>query len=226
MDRLRVKDYADLFGFATALGNHAKGFTDYDVVIVDELSSMSQDALDDVVTEKTGDINGEVDWTYYKSAGRRVMSVLNKLHDVEGLHVIVVAHERKDLLRPKVFVTSPAFNPSLMGDVGKIMHVIANCSRIVEGSEAATTFRFIIQSQLSKLVTAKSRIGGMPTYLDPTEFVGVIDNWVSSGAIATDTTSAEVYHDPAEDMLPGEGVTAVDLESTDEDDEPAMQESE
>ena len=226
MTRLRVKDYADLFGFATALEKRAKGFEDFDVVVVDEMSSMAQGALDDVIEEKTGDENGEADWTFYRPAGRRIMSVLNKLHDVEGLHVIIVAHERKDLLRPKVFVTSPGFNPSLFTDVSKIMHVIANCSRIVEGSEKDPSARFIIQSQLSKLVTAKSRIGGMPTYVDPSTFVDIVDTWVTSGAISTETNQAETYMDPAEDMLPGEGVTAVDLASDDEDDEPAMQESE
>jgi hypothetical protein len=226
MTRLRVKDYSDLFGLAIALENRSKGFEEFDVIVVDELSSMAQGALDDVITEKTGDENGEADWTFYRPAGRRIMSVLNKLHDVEGLHVIVVAHERKDLLRPKVFITSPGFSPSLFTDVGKIMHVIANCSRLVEGSEKEPQARFMIQSQLSKLVTAKSRIGGMPTYVDPATFVDVVDTWVTSGAISTDMATGEVYIDPAEDMLPGEGVTAVDLASTDDDDEPAMQESE
>jgi deoxyadenosine/deoxycytidine kinase len=221
MTRLRITNYADLYGVATAMEKHHPKFKDFDVVILDEFSSMADGTLDEVVTEKTGDVTSDIDWTYYRSSAQRMIAVLNKLHAIEGLHVIIVAHERKDLLRPKVYVTSPGFSPKFRDSVMQLMHFVGNCSRVVEGSEAKTTYKFMIQAQLSKLVMAKSRIPGIPTYLDPATTIDVIQNWVYSGQIEVDTSSAEEYVDPAEDMLPGEGVTSADL-VVEDDDEPAL----
>lgn len=219
--RIRLNSYADLFGVATALERNAKGFEDFDVVILDEFDSMSDTTMDEYVVETAGDITAEVEGKYYRPMAQRVMAVLNKLHAIEGLHVILVGHERKDELRPKVFVTSPGFSPKLRDQIMQLMHVVANCSRVVEGSEANASYKFVVQTQLSKLVMAKSRIGGMPTYLDPATTIDVISNWIDSGAIMEDTAVAEDYVEPQEDMLPGEGVTAADL-SAEDDDEPAL----
>lgn len=224
VQRIRCKSYSDLYGYAEARSRGITGF-DHDVVIIDELSSMANDVLDDVVMEKNdNDINAEVDWTYYRPAAQRIMTVLNKLHDVEGLHVIVVAHQKATLIRPKppVNFVSPNFSPKMADRIGQIMHVVAHCSRIVEGSEKDVSYRFLLQCQLSKLVEAKSRVGGMPTYMEPVDFVGMIAEWVSSEQIASDTAAEEAYHEPDEDMLP-EGITAIDLNNTEDDnDEPAF----
>jgi len=59
-------------------------------------------------TDEHGDLNAEVEGKDYRPAQRLTMNALNLMHDTEGLHVILIGHDRQDGDVRKVVTTSPA----------------------------------------------------------------------------------------------------------------------
>lgn len=221
--RIRYGGYDDLAGIADALRKKAKGFTDFDVIVVDEMSSIAEETLDEVILDKYGDKTAEPEGKDYRPMGQLIMAALNTLHGVEGLHVILVAHDREEVDHRKVKIVMPGFPPKLRKGIQKLMHVIGYVSATVTGSEKNTEYLHTIQCQPTKLVEAKSRIGGMPLLTAFDSAVDVVSEWVSGDTFVDDTTSPEVFIEPEEDALPVEGVPLSD--SYEDDDEPAFVES-
>lgn len=218
--RLRVTSYADFAGIADALFKNAKGYEDFDVIIVDEATSIADRVIDEVAVDIHNDIT-LIEGRDYRPVQLLYMQALNKLHDTPGLSIILVGHDRIDKQgkgEDAPTLASPGFSPKLGKEIAKIMHVVAYLDRTVKGSENGPQYVWEVQCQPTRRISAKSRISDMPLRSSPKQFISTIVAWVDSGAMAEDLNGPEPQVAPEEDVD--------DEEALDDDDTPALDEQE
>lgn len=216
--RLRVTTYADFAGVAEALMKNSKGFEDFDVVIMDEATSIADRVIDEVAMDIHDDVT-QIEGRDYRPVQLLYMQALNRLHDVEGLSVILVCHDRVDKIgkgEDAPTIASPGYPPKLGKEVAKIMHVVAYLDSTVKGSERGPEYQREVQAQPTRRISAKSRIADMPLRLSPQQFINRVVEWVDGGGMAEDLNNPEPQVEPEED---------VDEEEALDDDTPALDES-
>lgn len=218
--RLRYGSYDDIMGIAQSLQKRVKGFEDFDCIVIDEASTIAEGVLDEVIIDKHGSVTEEAEGKDYRPMGQLVMAALNKLHQTEGLHIILVAHDKERPDHRKVIITGPGFSPMLGKSIGKLMHVVGYVSNTITGSANAPVYQYLIQCQPTKLIQAKCRIGGMPVSVEVGDAVEIIAGWVD-GTMSTDLNESEVFIEPLDDELPTDG-TPVSDNLEEDDDEPAF----
>lgn len=122
------------------------------------------------------------DWADYRPGLQRFRSLTSNLHNVPGLHVVEVAHER---FNEKLNAITPDFAPAIVKEIVKPLHLVARLVADVSqqvGSDEATYTR-TVQIHPVGLVQAKSRLG-VPTVKFGAEFLpGIVKGWVDAGAI-------------------------------------------
>lgn len=199
VDRLRVDDYRDLPVIGDALRERKKGFQEYGITIMDEISSWFTDMLHAWVREDEGlpadaplpEIKGK----QYGPPTHALLDIVNKFHKTENMHLLLVAHEQErggDLSKRY----EPSLSPQFLRGINQRMHLVAR----VEGVIRTDGYKRSVQTQPSRKVVAKSRI----SYLDVTEeYEDVPDKisaWLNSAQQIEDLTTkapTEVYEDEA-----------------------------
>ncbi len=219
---LSVDNYDMLYGVAQALHRRSKGFEDFDVIVIDEHTSMAENTLDEVVEDVHGDVNAEVEGKDYRPAQRLTMNALNLMHDTEGLHVILVGHDRQDGDARKVVTTSPGYSPKLGKAVMKRMHLVGHVTAEIKGAGDATSYNRKVQTQPSRLIAAKSRVGGLGFSSSFGQLIDGVIDWVE-GSIAEDLQLEEPNVEIADDEIPYEGIEPPE---DDDDDAPVYTETE
>lgn len=120
------------------------------------------------------------DWADYRPGLQRMRSLVSVLHDMPGLHVIELAHERA-----KDGAITPDFPPATVKEIAKPLHLVARLVAEISqeiGSEDAT-YKRTVQIHPVGAVQAKSRLG-VPTVRFGAEYLpGVIKGWVDAGAV-------------------------------------------
>jgi len=222
--RIAINEASELTVIANALKNRSKGFEDFRVLVIDELSSLAEEILEDVVRDRSGtakdELLPEIEGKDYGPQGQIIMSIVRNLKKVDNLHIILVAHSREKTDHRKVTTIYPQFPPLLGGNLQKLMHVTSYVTASVKERKGKTTYEREVQSQPTALILAKSRIGHMPVTCDFETYVNVIADWVE-GDLAEEGTPSEQDDAPTElaaDELPTDGIPVAD---TSEDDEPA-----
>lgn len=226
--RLPYEQESDLTALAEAIRTKKKGFEDIEVVIIDELSSIADDVLDNVVRERTGvpkteplpEIEAFKDYRPMSDRLRNVISSLQK----SGVHVIVIAHTSKSTDHRKVTTTFPALSPKFRQVVSGLMHVTAQVTSEISGSHDRPTYNRFVQAMPTALVEAKTRVGALRSKvkIDHESFVNAIVEWVSpEGGMADDLSETDTT-ELAVDELPTDGLPVAEMG----DDEPAFAEDE
>jgi hypothetical protein len=223
--------YQDLPTLAQAIRDGKAPFDNVGAIVIDELSSIAESVLDTLLRERLGTPVGEIpevvpDWTDYRPMGELIKKALFDLEDIDGLHVIVVAHAEQKADHRKVVITRPAFSPKLRGGIEKIMQVTGYVTAETKkeiGSDAATYVREI-QVHPTKLVEAKCRVGGLPIKMGMVEFVNEVTDWLyDEDRQAADLAAAEFEGEGADDELPAEdGIQPADDAYDVDDDAPAF----
>lgn len=223
--RVRFESLADVTAIAEAIRKKTKGFEGINVVVIDEGSSIANEVLYDVVRDKNGvgkdAVLPEIEGKDYGPMGQLYMAALNRLHAIEGLHILIVAHDAQRKDHRNVELTYPDFSPKLRKEVSKLMHVVGYVSTQIKGAGAKTEYVREIQLQPTALVSAKARFE-TPLKLDFTDTIEAIYGWVHGDEFAADVAGPELQVDAEEDELPTDGVPLAD---NPEDDEPAYSEA-
>lgn len=193
---LPLSDAKDLAAIADALAKRDKGFEHYDVLVVDELSSVSGEVIEDAVRSRTGVKRGEILPEYegadYGVATQIVASLVRTLKKTRNLNIIFVAHDREKVAN-KVTVHAPQFTPLLNQEIQKLMHVTGYLSTKVTERKGVPTYERTIQSWPTAFVAAKNRLSGMPYRTDVDTWVNVIADWVlDSGELEEPTETPEL----------------------------------
>jgi energy-coupling factor transporter ATP-binding protein EcfA2 len=222
--RYELSDSHDLAVIAGGLKSRTGKLKDVTVLIIDELSSIAEDVLENVVRDRAGVLKGvdlpEVEGKDYGPMTAIIGSIMRDLKRVPNLHVIVIAHDREQTLKNQSVMHRPSFSPLLNTAVQKVTHVTGYLSNEIQNHAGKITYVRQIQSQPSALVAAKSRITDMPLKVDSVEWVNRINDWVASEEFLEDISgtepAVEVYDD-SEDVIEEDQGT----DEPDPDDAPA-----
>lgn len=213
-DYVRVDDPAELMVIARALLNRVKGFEDISVVMLDEISSWYNDALNGYIREVHGVDEDQplpkADWNDYGPPQAAIFNAIKTFHKVPDLHLIMISHEQSRAIKgdKNAERIEPALGSKLSQNIGQIAHVVARFeSRLVRNQETKKQeYTTEIQVQPTRYVDAKTRIGGMPLKLDAVPFVKDVAAWVNdTERMVSDTAAAEAQ------------VASEDLDEDDED---------
>lgn len=222
--RIRFESLADVTQIAEGIRKKSKGFEGIKVIVIDEGSSIANEVLYDVVREKnnTGkdEVLPEIEGKDYGPMGQLYMSALNRLHAIEGLHILIVAHDAQRKDHRNVELTFPDFSPKLRKEVSKLMHVVGYVTAQIKGAGANTTYVREVQLLPTALVAAKARFD-VPLKADFEDTIDLITNWTNGDSMASDLAGPEPQPDLEEDELPTDGVDLPDYE----DDQPAFSEA-
>lgn len=215
--RLQYQDFDDHAAIVEAVKKGQLG--NIGAIVVDEFSTAAEMLLHALYLNDVGATPGsipteEVDARLYKPLGDASRRVISMYQSLSGVHTIMVAHETTYTDHRKVVVTRPGFTPKNYAGLAKDMHIIAHLTAEVDGMGNKTSYTRKIQSHPSKLVDAKSRIGGLPLSTDPATWVGTIGDWLENKG----TGLVDETQDIAPDELPAEGVPIVE----NPDDEPVF----
>lgn len=169
---------------AAAFRNGDSKFSEYGAVVVDEGSSVAKMLLDGYVRERDGlapdEPVGDFEAKYYGAAASLVRQFFYNLKATDGLHVIVVSHERKQTTQvqgdfSKTTVMIPEYWPTALTEVQKLMHVHARLTTDVTTTKGKPVYRRELQSLPTPTVAAKTKFG-MPVYSSPEEWITAITN--------------------------------------------------
>ena len=216
--RLQVQKPDDLPLIANAIEKRQKGFENVSVVILDEGSSIANDILETVVRQRAGasesDVLPEIEGRDYGPAGQIFVSMISKFHRIEGLHLIIVAHNREKTEDGSIaLVNRPMFPPLLLTNLMAKMHVVAF---VTARRKADNTYVREVQAQPSATVRAKSRINDMQVKTGFGPFGTTITNWVVSDSFESDLAGEEAQAVVSEDEEETEIPDSDEIEDTDE----------
>jgi hypothetical protein len=220
--RVQYQQFSDLALIADAIRSKSAGFENIGAVVIDEFSTAADMLLDDLFREDVGALKDEiptegVDARLYKPLGDACRKAVEMFQSIDGLHIILVAHERETVDHRKVKVTKPGFTPKNNDGIQKLMHVTAHVTNEIKGTGKNTTYERLVQSHPSALVDAKSRIGGLPLQCEASTFVQIVHDWLTNETVGLEEfESTEI----ASDELPEEGIPVA--EGYNEDDEPVF----
>lgn len=220
--RVQYQQFSDLALIAEAIRKGDKGFDNIGAVIIDEFSTAADMLLDELFREDVGATRDEIptegiDARLYKPLGDACRRAVEMFQSINGLHIILVAHERETVDHRKVKVTKPGFTPKNNDGIQKLMHVTAHVTNEIKGSGKNTTYERLVQSHPSALVDAKSRIGGLPLQCDTATFVQIVHDWLNDETVGLQEFESTTI---ASDELPDEGIPVA--EGFNEDDEPVF----
>lgn len=196
VDRIQVKDPKDLAVIADAMkSGKLKGYT---VLLLDEVDSWFEIILHEYVRETTGTLPTEdlpeIEGKHYAAPTQAMLNVINKFKSVDGLHIIMVAHDQQRGKEPRI-VTSPSLPPKLMKGINEKVHIVG----LVEAAISKDGYTRTVQVNPSKQVVAKTRIGGLPVKIDFKDLPRIISDWVGSDRMEDDLVSPEPDPEPVDD---------------------------
>lgn len=211
MDLLPVSDPRDLPVIADALKKGTKGFEDYTVVILDEVDSWFEKILHSYVREVTGTPPSqdlpEIEGKHYAAPTQAMLSTLNAFLSVDGVHVIMVAHEQARGKEGRE-VISPSLPPKLMKGINEKVHIVGR----LEAALTKDGYTRTVQVNPSRQVVSKTRIGGLDVKIPFNEIPKIVSNWVGSEEQVA--TLAGKHHDP--EPVDDEDVEIEEVEDEDE----------
>lgn len=213
----------ELPAIADALARKAKGFEDFTVVVLDESSSHYQEILEKVTRKRAGvgddETMPEIDGPDYGPANSIFTSIIKSFQRIDGLHVLLVAHDREKDDKRRGITIAPQFPPLALKELQKLMHVTAYLSARIDAAGAYTR---TVQAKPTASIQAKTRIPNMPVACSPTEFIDLVANWVLSDTMAEDVNAPEVNEEVPEGTLPVDGPALEPDDDADQDDAPVF----
>ena len=216
--------YVELAAISDAISRRDPAFKKYSVVILDEVSSWYTELLHDNVREQSGigpdAVLPEFGWGAYAGPQAAIFSMINKIHNTPGVHLIIMAHEqqRETEKGSGTFRATLSMGQKLNDNIGRISHVVSRATARVAQSKEKNKQNYTreLQSWQTLRVDAKSRIKGLPLKAEQTEFVKILADWVGSSSMEKDMVQPEadeVHEDTVEEEPQDE-----DYEIEDEDD--------
>lgn len=177
---LSVPDPADLMVITKALLSRSKGFEDYSVIVLDEMSSWYSDALNGYIRESHGVEPDEplpkAEWNDYGPPQAALLNFVRTLHKVQGLHVIIVAHEQtRQVKNTDTQRAIMSMGAKLSEGIGQLAHVVAR----FESRKVKNEYMREAQVLPTTYVDAKTRIGGLPVKLPVVKLVKECAAWIA-----------------------------------------------
>lgn len=194
--RIKFQAMSQIEALAQILEAGVGEFQNVGAVVIDEYSTLSDYDLDQVLAvrsrvdkTKDPDVATQPDFNANTQRMRRLTDALFRIPE---MHLIFLAHIRYDKDNRGVTVASPSFMPKLSAKLRESMHLVGRMQGEDMNNPDGTT-RYIHQVQVhpTKLVIAKSRIGGLPVNVSDDTLVQAVAEWVHGGR---DTVNSSTIH--------------------------------
>jgi hypothetical protein len=152
-----------------------------DTLVLDEASGIAVLDLDTVLkarsdkdASKDPNIPTQPDFFSNTERIRRAMSRILRL----PCNVVLVSHQREDRdeRTGRTFIR-PAFTPKTRQSIVQLCHLVGHLTANELTDEDGTTYVRKLQVQPTAVITAKSRIGGLPTVIDNPDFNTMFASW-------------------------------------------------
>lgn len=205
---MAYKGLSQLTTLVDALEAGAGSFASVGTVVFDEISSA---AKRDFVNVMDGTGLGEFDapeFKHFNIATRRLEKVLDQILRLRESHnLIFVSHmkERKDE-RTKIVTKAPSIMPAFAETVKESLHLVTFMQADIKHSNTETgpaSYYWSMQVHPSKMVTAKTRIGGLNVVVTPEQLHERLRTWITREDI-TFSDVTEIVELPEEKLIPGE----------------------
>ncbi len=211
---------------ANALRTRAKGFEDFTVVVLDEVSSWFTDVLHSYVREVTNTPDDqdlpEIEGSMYAAPQAAFLNLIKVFHKTAGLHVIMVAHEQDRAIKGEKGVSqiTPSLSPKLMAGVAQLSHLVGRFEARKD-PKAKSGYRREVQVLPTRYVVAKTRIGGLEVKEDAVVLVKKVAAWINDSKLMAEDLVAPESQVVAEEPDDEEPVEEDDDFEIEEDDEEA-----
>lgn len=199
--RFRANDPADIVVLAEALRT-GKYPDKISVVVVDEVSTVFDMILEAYLREKNNlapdDQLVEAEGRDYGPPTAALASMLNKLHQAPGVHVLLTAHSRM-VGEGQAKELRPSLPPKAYLEVMRRAHfgVPIMAKRRKVAGQAEASYERTVQLKPSAVVAAKSRLPGSPVTCSDDDFIEFVTNWVDNGT-ASLVEEADDYEEEVE----------------------------
>lgn len=182
-------------------------FTQFGTIILDELSTMSKNDLDRVLAARSAkdkgkdpDVPTQPDFFSNTERMRRTSVGLLKL----PVNIILVSHLREDKdQRTGAVFTRPAFMPKFSETLRENVHVVAymTADERLDEESSSVQYKRHLQVHPTKVIVAKSRVGGLATQVTVPEFYTGLSEWMKGEREDQDESKVIVEDDPIEAVL-------------------------
>jgi ATP-dependent Clp protease ATP-binding subunit ClpA len=194
--RMHYINLSQIEALCKAVRTGAEPFDRFGTIILDEASSAADSALDEVLKYRASQDRGKDPDTPtqpdYNTTTNRVRKSYMELLTLQGIHVILVSHARKDKDNRNLEVTSPSFLPKLGQKIKQPLHLIANLS----GNEIDSKYVRIMQVHPTRTIDAKCRIGGLEPQVEYPIFIERLQGWLAGTVPSTSTNNIVTDRDP------------------------------
>jgi hypothetical protein len=218
-DRMRVEDPADLIVVANAMKT-GKLKNVYDVVVLDEASSLYDVMLENFVRGKHGigpdEPMPEIEGKEYGPPTAAFESLLRKFHELDGVHVLMTAHAREVGEEKEL---RPSFPPGAYKVTMRKLQFCGALSARRKMMGKDVVYDRSIQLKPTAKVSAKSRIPSSPMKVSPEELVELVTDWVDGETFVSDTQGVAAPQDVLIDIEEQEPEEAPEPAEADEVDE-------
>lgn len=174
---------------ALALSCNEPVFDKFDTFIIDTSSQMVGHDLDVVTASrlKRKKIEEEVpDWPAYRLNQNRVRRAITSLVATAHKHIVLTSHARHEKDKAGVIRLTPDMPQAVRNDLTRVCHLVGYLTADVVQTESGVRYRRKMQVHPTRLVTAKSRIGGLPVVIDDPNLGEIVNRWLKSGLTLID----------------------------------------
>ena len=195
VQRIEYKGLSQLDALVQAI---QEGEIECDTVVIDELSSIATLDLDTVLKSRSAkdpnkdpNIPTQPDYFANTERVRRAVAGILSL----PCNVVIVAHVRedKDERTGRVF-TRPAFTPKTRQTIVQQCHLVGYLTaNEIKSDDDESEYKRRLQVQPTATITAKTRIGGLPTVIDSPNLDTIFADWQNS---VVDSLPVEAVQEP------------------------------
>ena len=196
VQRIEYKGLSQLDALADAI---TEGKIECETLVIDELSSIAILDLDTVLKSRSAkdpgkDPNVPTQPDFFANT-ERVRRTIAKVLALP-CNIVLVAHVREDRdERTGKTYTRPAFTPKTRQTIVQQCHLVGYLTaNEIKKDEDDTEYHRRLQVQPTASITAKTRIGGLPTVIDAPNLNTIFADWKKG--IAEEDTSTEVIPEP------------------------------
>lgn len=196
VQRIQYQGLSQLDALADAI---VEGKIECETLVIDEMSSIAVLDLDTVLkarskkdASKDPNVPTQPDFFANTERVRRVVAKLLSL----PCNVVLLSHVREDKdERTGKVMTRPAFTPKTRGTIVQQCHIVGylTANEIRKGDDDTEYLRRL-QVQPTATITAKTRIGGLPTVIDAPNLNTIFADWQKG--IVAEVDSNELIAEP------------------------------
>lgn len=180
--RMRYEGLSQIQYLATVINSDK--FDEYDTLVIDTGSQMVSADLDVITRDrlKRKKIEEEVpDWPTYRLNQNKVRRAITYLVANAQKHIVITSHARQEKDKSGISRTTPDMPQAVRNDITRLCHLVGYLTADIVQTDEGVVYQRRMQVHPTKLIVAKSKIGGLPVVISNPNLGEIVDNWLKSG---------------------------------------------